>query len=200
MKRSTTRILTATAIAGIGLVGLAAVSLADGDGPSRWRMHDGGQYGMGGSGMGGHGMGGHGGGQGGGYGGGHGGGHGGGYGGGPGMHDMLLGFDANDDGKLSQEEIDQGRANQLKKFDKNGDGTLNLAEYEALWLDAKRERMVDRFQGHDADGDGKVTREEFGARFAGMVKFMDTNGDGVLDESDMRRRHGGDGKGRMHDD
>ena len=183
MKRSTTRILTATAIAGIGLVGLAAVSFADGDGPSRWRMHDGGQYGMGGSGMGGHGMGG----------------HGGGYGGGPGMHGMLLGFDANEDGKLSQEEIDQGRANQLKKFDKNGDGTLNLAEYEALWLDAKRERMVDRFQGHDADGDGKVTTEEFGKRFANMVKYMDSNDDGVLDETDMRRRHGGEGRKKYDD-
>jgi Ca2+-binding EF-hand superfamily protein len=99
----------------------------------------------------------------------------------------------------SQEEIDQGRANQLKKFDKDGDGTLNLAEYEALWLDAKRERMVDRFQGHDADGDGKVTAEEFGERFADMVKFMDSNDDGVLDESDMRRRYGGEGR-RKNDD
>ena len=115
------------------------------------------------------------------------------------MHDMLLGFDANEDGKLSQEEIDQGRANQLKKFDKNGDGTLNLAEYEALWLDAKRERMVDRFQGHDADGDGKVTTEEFGKRFANMVKYMDSNDDGVLDETDMRRRHGGEGRKKYDD-
>lgn len=169
MKRSTTRILTATAIAGIGLAGLAAVSLAHGDGHSRWRMHGGGQYGMGGHGMGGHGMGGHG-----------------------GMHDMMLGFDANEDGKLSQEEIDQGRANQLKTFDKDGDGSLNLAEYEALWLDVMRERMVDRFQGHDADGDGMVTTQEFGKRFANMVKYMDSNGDGVLDESDMGRRHNKD--------
>lgn len=177
MKRSTTRILTATAIAGIGLAGLAAVSLAHGDGHSRWRMHHGGQYGMGGHGMGGHGLGGHG-----------------------GMHDMLLGFDANEDGKLSQEEIDKGRADQLKKFDENGNGTLNLAEYEALWLDVMRERMVDRFQGHDADGDGKVTAEEFGKRFANMVKYMDSNGDGVLDESDMRRRHGGKGDAKDDDD
>jgi hypothetical protein len=175
MKRSTTRILAATAIAGLGLVGLTAVSLADGDGPSRWRMHDGGQYGMGGHGMGGHGMGGRG-----------------------GMHEMMLGFDANEDGKLSQEEIDQGRANQLKKFDKDGDGTLTVGEYEALWLDVMHERMVDRFQEHDADGDGKVTPEEFGKRFANMVKYMDSNDDGVIDESDMRGRHG-KGEGRHGD-
>ena len=181
MKRSTTRILTATAIAGIGLAGLAAVSLAEGAGQRGWSMHDGGYSGMGGHMGGGHGMrGGHG-------------------MGGSGMHDMMLGFDANEDGKLSQQEIDTGRANQLKKFDKNGDGTLNLAEYEALWLDVMRERMVDRFQQHDADGDGKVTAEEFGKRFVDMVKYMDSNGDGVLDESDMRARHGGEGR-RMHDD
>jgi len=185
MKRSTTRILTASAIAGIGLVGLAAVSLADGERARPWRMHDASYSGMGGHGMGGHGMGGPG-------MGGHGRMHG-------GMHDMLLSFDANEDGKLSQEEIDQGRASQLKKFDKNGDGTLSLGEYEALWLDVMRERMVDRFQGHDADGDGKVTSEEFGERFAGMVKFMDSNGDGVLDETDMRARHGGERR-RIHDD
>ncbi len=189
MKRSTTRLLTATVIAGIGLVGLAAVGMASGDGPSRWNMHDGGYSGMGGHG-GGHGMGGSGMGR-----------HGGGYGmGGSGMHDMMLGFDANEDGKLSQEEIDTGRANQLKKFDKDGDGVLNIGEYEALWLDVMRERMVDRFQGHDSDGDGKVTTEEFGERFSNMIKFMDSNGDGVLDESDMRAHHGGKGKGRMHDD
>ena len=195
MKRSTTRLLTATVIAGVGLVGLAAVGMASGDGPSRWNMHDGGYSGMGGYGMGGHGMGGHG------MGGFGMGGHGGGHGmGGSGMHDMMLGFDANEDGKLSQEEIDTGRANQLKKFDKDGDGTLSVTEYEALWLDVMRERMVDRFQGHDADGDGKVTTEEFGERFANMIKYMDSNGDGVLDESDMRAHHGGKGKGRMHDD
>jgi Ca2+-binding EF-hand superfamily protein len=169
MKRSTTRILAATAIAGLGLVGLTAVSLADGDGHSRWRKHDGGHYGMGGHGMGGHGMGGRG-----------------------GMHEMLLGFDANGDGKLSQEEIDQGRANQLKKFDEDGDGTLTVGEYEALWLDVMRERMVDRFQEHDADGDGKVTSEEFGKRFANMVDYMDSNDDGVIDEDDKRRHHGKD--------
>jgi len=176
MKRSTTRILVATAIAGAGLVGLGAVSLADGG--SRygyWGMH-GGDHHMGG------------------FGGGPG------FGRGGGMHGMLLAYDTDNDGKLSQEEIDQGRANQLKKFDKDGDGTLTLPEYEALWLDAMREQMVDRFQDHDVNGDGKVTAEEFGERFAGMVKFMDTNGDGVLDQQDMRN-HFGDRKGRwMHDD
>ncbi len=153
------------AVAVLGVGTLAAASYAGG-GHSRYGGH-------GESGMGMHGMGG---------------------GMGGGMHEMMLGFDANEDGKLSQEEIDTGRANQLKKFDKDGNGTLNVAEYQALWLDVMRERMVDRFQGHDADGDGKITVQEFGKRFANMVEFMDSNDDGVLDESDMRRRHRGEGK------
>jgi len=102
---------------------------------------------------------------------------------------MLQQFDANKDGKVTQAEIDETRQSRFKTFDKDADGALTLAEFEALWLDAMRERMVDRFQEHDNDGDAKVTAEEFGRHFADMAQFMDSNGDGVIDESDMRRRH-----------
>lgn len=172
MKRNTKIALAAAALAGFGVTAIAANGFADGSrgGHGSWGMHGGGHQQMGGWGM-----------------------HGGGMGGRGGMHRTMLGFDTNEDGKLSQDEIDKSRADQLKKFDKNGDGSLTLAEYEALWLDAKRERMVDRFQRHDGDGDGKVTQEEFNSRFANMVKFMDSNGDGVLDVNDMRSMHrGGD--------
>lgn len=183
MKRSTTRMLAATAIAGVGLIGLGAVSLADGGGRyGYWGMQGGGHHMGGPGGFGGHHMGGP------------------GFGRGGGMYGMMLTYDANNDGKLSQEEIDQGRASQLKKFDKDGDGALTLDEYQALWLDAMRERMVDRFQNHDDNGDGKVTVEEFSERFANMVKFMDTNDDGVLDQQDMRNRRGDGNRRWMHDD
>ncbi len=104
---------------------------------------------------------------------------------------MMEAYDTNRDGRLTQEEVDQARAAQLKKFDKDGDAMLSIGEYEALWLDVMREGMVDQFQEHDADGDGKVTQEEFGRRHARMIKHMDRNGDGAYDEEDreMRRRH-----------
>jgi Ca2+-binding EF-hand superfamily protein len=115
-----------------------------------------------------------------------------------GMHgggsQMMQWFDLDKDGKLTQEEIDRARTERVNKFDKDGDGALNLAEYQALWMDAMRERMVDRFQGHDDDGDGKITQEEFGRHFANMVRYMDSNCDGVLDENDMGRRHRGESK------
>lgn len=175
MKRNTKIALSVAALAGLGMTAIAATGFADG-GRGGWGMHGGGYQKTGGYGMhGGNGM------------------HGGDFGGRGGMHQTLLTFDTNEDGKLSQEEIDEGRAAQLREFDEDGDGALTAAEYEALWLDAMRGRMVDRFQGHDADGDGKITQEEFNQRFAGMVRFMDANGDGVLDVNDMRDMHrGGD--------
>jgi hypothetical protein len=38
-------------------------------------------------------------------------------------------FDANQDGRLTQAEIDQVRQGRLAEFDQNGDGKLTLEEY-----------------------------------------------------------------------
>ena len=60
-----------------------------------------------------------------------------------------------------------------------------------------RERMVDRFQAHDDDGDGMVTVEEFGKPFDRMVIRLDANDDGelTLDEMQGRGDRRGDGEG-----
>ncbi len=108
------------------------------------------------------------------------------------MIERMTMWDANEDGQVTQAEIDGFRAARLAEFDADKNGTLSLQEYEQLWLDAMRERMVDQFQRHDDDGDGAVTTAEFGEDFAGMVERMDRNDDGVLSEDDARR--GRDGK------
>ena len=97
-------------------------------------------------------------------------------------------FDGDKDGKLTQAEIDKARADQHGKFDTDNDGSLNLREYEALWLDAMRERMVDAFQRHDDDGDAQVTAEEFQERFKNFVARSDRNEDGVFSRNDIRSR------------
>lgn len=119
---------------------------------------------------------------------------------------LMERYDTDGDGALTVEEITAARAAQLQEFDADGDGSLSLEEYQALWLEAMRERMVDRFQQHDADGDGAVTREEFSRDLARMVARRDANGDGMMNEDDMRgpRYHMDDGDrpvgdgGRMH--
>ena len=108
---------------------------------------------------------------------------------------FLQQHDANEDGQLTQSEIDGVRAQRLADFDADGDGALTLQEYQPLWLEAMRSRMVDRFQHLDADGDASVTLEEFKAPMSRIVVMMDRNGDGVLSPEDRRGR----GKRHHHD-
>ena len=45
-----------------------------------------------------------------------------------------------------------------------------------------------RFDRLDADGDGTVTPEEFGARLAGMFGRMDVDKNGILEGDELPRR------------
>jgi hypothetical protein len=107
---------------------------------------------------------------------------------------LLERLDANGDDKVTQAEVDQVRQDRLAEFDANGDGSLTLEEYQALWLSVMREHMVDRFQALDDDGDAVVTVEEYIEPFSGMVSRLDRNDDGELTSDDMRRRHGHHGR------
>ena len=101
---------------------------------------------------------------------------------------MLKQFDTNNDDRLTQAEIEEVRDGRFATFDANGDGTLDLKEFEALWLETRRERMVDRFQRLDADGDAIVTVEEYNEPFENFVARFDRNGDGALSRDDRPRR------------
>ncbi|TVQ29897.1 MAG: hypothetical protein EA356_15610 [Geminicoccaceae bacterium] len=104
------------------------------------------------------------------------------------MEQMLEAFDRTGDGRVTQAEIDQTRAERHAAFDADGDGVLTLEEYEALWLDAMRPRMVRAFQALDVDGNGQVTVEEFQRPFARALDRIVTEEDGVLTRSDVRRQ------------
>ncbi len=114
--------------------------------------------------------------------------------------DLIELYDQDEDDKITQAEIDEVRANRLAEFDGDGNGMLSLQEYEALWLDAMRERMVDRFQSHDDDGDGQVTVEEFSEQTSRMVIRRDRNSDGAISLEDTRRADRGPHRMRDRDD
>lgn len=123
------------------------------------------------------------------------------------MMQMAERYDANKDGKISQEEIDQNRAVRHAEFDGDKNATLSLEEFKALWLKANNERMVREFQEFDADGNAQVTLDEYKGPMLSHVAQMDQNGDGVLSKDDhqaMKGKHGmKDGKrhkGMMDDD
>ncbi len=116
---------------------------------------------------------------------------------------MLEQFDTNQDGKLTQQEFDEARADLLARHDTNKDGKLTLEEFEKLWLEVMRRRMVRGFQRLDKDGNAELTGDEYTRPFSNIVERLDRNEDGVLDDKDRhhRFRHHGRHKGhgeKMH--
>lgn len=93
-------------------------------------------------------------------------------------------IDADGDGKLSRTEI-YAFADKVADADADGDGYVTKTEAREKFHERVASRRVDRFMGrHDADKDGKVTRQEFPGddeRFA----RMDKNGDGVITPDEL---------------
>ena len=123
--------------------------------------------------------------------------HGPGFGGGrgPARH-MFHYLDVNEDGAVSKPEAEEVIDSKLDTFDGDEDKALSLQEFEGLWLDFTRSRMVDGFQALDEDGDGQVTRAEMSKPLDRVFRFADRNEDGVIDRKDRPRRHGRHGYGR----
>lgn len=108
--------------------------------------------------------------------------------GGGAMYVTLFGaVDANEDGAVTQEEVDAFRAQKLSEADSSGDGALSIEEFDTLYREFTRSRMVDAFQDLDADGDGVIGTEEMDNRFGRIVERMDRDGDGSLT---LQRRGG----------
>jgi hypothetical protein len=114
---------------------------------------------------------------------------------GGGVRHLLERYDANKDGKLSQQEIDDNRTDWHKRFDTDKNGSLSLTEFEALWLEARRQEMVREFQRLDPNGDAALSLDEYKGPLSSLVANRDRNGDGLLSREDRRRwHHDGDDK------
>jgi Ca2+-binding EF-hand superfamily protein len=103
--------------------------------------------------------------------------------------ELLKTVDTNDDGSISQDEINAAVDSRLTQFDADKDGSLSLSEFEALWADLTRPAAVRAFQFLDPDGSASVSKQELDERFGKIVDRFDRNGDGVLSKDDRPRHH-----------
>lgn len=101
---------------------------------------------------------------------------------------MTLGAlvtDADGDGRITADEIDLARA-ALVAGAASGDGDISLEEYEAIFIELMRDRLVDSFQELDGDASGSITGQEFDDALGRIIDRMDRNEDGVIDADDRR--------------
>ena len=109
-----------------------------------------------------------------------------------GYEQMSERYDANKDGKISQEEIDANRTSWLGEFDGDKSGALALPEFQNLWLKARNQQMVREFQSFDKDGNGQVTLDEYKLPLAQCVAEMDRDNDKAVSGDELSpRRHWG---------
>ncbi len=90
-------------------------------------------------------------------------------------------FDSNEDGVVTQAEIDEGEATRFSEADADKSGTVDLAEFKAAFEKNSSGMRVRAFQRLDADGDGTVTTEEFNAATDRMFSMLDRDGNGELE-------------------
>ncbi|MEL7544986.1 MAG: EF-hand domain-containing protein, partial [Pseudomonadota bacterium] len=104
--------------------------------------------------------------------------------GGKGFHRMIKRFDADNNGELTLQELENGRSERFKKADTNGDGVVTADELKARIMqrmerraDRRVKRMIRRL---DEDRNGQVTEAEYLSRAKERFTWADLNDDGKL--------------------
>lgn len=114
--------------------------------------------------------------------------------------EFLKTYDTNLDGKVSRAEYDAKRREDYGRTDADKDGAVVESEYVgeyAARLDAElaatRKRQLDqakvRFGVIDTDKSGKMTSAEYDAIATRTFGRLDTNKDGLVDDTDTAKGH-----------
>jgi hypothetical protein len=95
-------------------------------------------------------------------------------------------IDADGNGRLTLGEFDDARTKYVVLGDTDRDGILSRAEIERIALATLIRRQADRMERNlDVDGDGTVTVEEIENRRKEAFDALDADGDGVLSRAEF---------------
>lgn len=133
------------------------------------------------------------------------------HGPGGGGHPIIIALDADHNHELSADEISNA-SKVLKALDKNGDGKLNEEDLGRMGppgggppggglggrggpggrpgeggtdSGSRASDFASRLMAFDKNDNGKIEKDELPARMQSVIANMDTNKDGVLDESEL---------------
>ena len=118
---------------------------------------------------------------------------------GPSPRQMFERADANNDGKLTLEEMLLQSSTRFDKSDANGDGEISVEEMTAAIQRERDERRARRrMKRLDFNGDGKVTKDEITTRAKKRFSMMDRDDNGVVEKSELRGQRRGMRHKRRH--
>lgn len=93
-----------------------------------------------------------------------------------------LRFDANKDGSISREEFTSGWMTLFQKVDSDGNGVITKEEAQKArnaFLGEVQDKILEHLKKLDANGDGKIVRDEFPGREE-IFQRLDENHDGAI--------------------
>lgn len=106
-------------------------------------------------------------------------------------------LDANGDGSLTIAEVQANATGRFAEMDANGDGVITADEIAARAAEQAEMRATERFarmlEWRDSDGDGALSQVEMGDnRAEKMFSRLDKDGDGVVsaEEFEMAQKRG----------
>jgi hypothetical protein len=103
--------------------------------------------------------------------------------GGEGMFERA---DANGDGSVTKEEFIAARGQQFKKFDRNSDGYIDSNDVPKRVAERRKQNGGEMHGGQfDADGDGKVSKDEFINGPTLVFDRADADKNSVLDAKEL---------------
>ncbi|AUI69177.1 EF-hand domain-containing protein [Beggiatoa leptomitoformis] len=115
--------------------------------------------------------------------------------------EIIAQYDTDQDGVLSETEMQAMRTAEFKSADVNGDGNLSLTELQGFESSKKSERLNHEFGNLDADSNGVISAAEFvanqpeesSATLATLFGLADTNADAGLSLTEFAALKGEEG-------